>query len=306
MLDLNDLVVFVQVVDHGGFAAASRALGIPKSTLSQRLSALETAVGARLVQRTSRSFVVTEIGRDLYRHAAAMLIEAEAAEHVVKGRLAEPSGTVRITASMPIAQFRLAPLLPRLAASYPKIRIMLHVTDRFVDIVQEGFDIAIRNHFAPLPNTDLVQRRVYFDPTWLVASADYIQDKGMPARAEDVSRLDGLMASATETVWRLHDAEGAVAEVTPSPRYVANETVSLLEAAKAGLGVACLAASFCAPLIASGALVRLLPDWTAGGVTTTLLMPHRRGQLPSVRVVIDQLIAELSQPPRHAHLTYAV
>src|SRR3990170_2884020 len=155
MLNLNDLLVFVRVVDHGGFAAASRALGIPKSTLSQRLSALEKAIGVRLVQRTSRSFVVTEIGRDFHRHAAAMLIEAEAAEHVVKGRLAEPSGTVRITASLPIAQFRLAPLLPRLAASYPKIRIMLHVTDRFVDIVQEGFDIAIRHHFAPLPDTDL-------------------------------------------------------------------------------------------------------------------------------------------------------
>jgi DNA-binding transcriptional LysR family regulator len=305
MLDLNDLVVFVQVVNHRGFAAASRALGIPKSTLSQRLSELEKAIGVRLVQRTSRSFVVTEIGRDFYRHAAAMLIEAEAAEHVVKGRLAEPSGTVRITASMPIAQFRLAPLLPRLAASYPKIRIMLHVTDQFVDIVQEGFDIAIRNHFAPLPNTDLVQRRIYFDPAWLVASVDYIRDKGMPARPEEASRLDGLMASPTETVWRLHDDEGAVAEVTPSPRYVANETVSLLEAAKAGLGVACLAASFCAPLIASGALVRLLPDWTAGGVTTTLLIPHRRGQLPSVRVVADQLIAELSQRPQGAHLTYA-
>jgi DNA-binding transcriptional LysR family regulator len=305
MMDLNDLVVFVQVVDHGGFAAASRALGIPKSTLSQRLSALEKAVGVRLVQRTSRSFVVTEIGRDFYRHAAAMLIEAEAAEHVVKGRLAEPSGAVRITASMPIAQFRLAPLLPRLAASYPKIRIMLDVTDRFVDIVQEGFDIALRSHFAPLPNTDLVQRRIYVDPAWLVASPDYVRDKGMPARAEQVSRLDGLMASPNETFWRLHDSEGALAEVTPLSRYVANETVALLEAAKAGLGVACLAASFCTPLIASGALVRLLPDWSAGGVTTTLLMPHRRGQLPSVRVVVDQLIAELSQPPRGAQLSYA-
>jgi DNA-binding transcriptional LysR family regulator len=305
MLDLNDLVVFVQVVDHGGFAAASRALGIPKSTLSQRLSELEKAIGVRLVHRTSRSFVVTDIGRDFYRHAAAMLIEAEAAEHVVKGRLAEPSGTVRITASMPIAQFRLAPLLPRLAASYPKIRIMLHVTDRFVDLVQEGYDIAIRNHFAPLPDTELVQRRIYFDPAWLVASVEYIRDKGMPARPEEASRLDGLMASPTETEWRLHDDKGAITKVTPSPRYIANETVSLLEAAKAGLGVACLAASFCAPLIESGALVRLLPAWTAGGVTTTLLMPHRRGQLPSVRAVADQLIAALSQRPRGAHLTYA-
>ncbi|RWK41251.1 LysR substrate-binding domain-containing protein [Mesorhizobium sp.] len=305
MLNLNDLLVFVQVVDHGGFAAAGRALGIPKSTLSKRLSELEKAIGVRLVQRTSRSFAVTEVGRDFHRHAAAMLIEAEAAEQVIKGRLAEPSGTVRLTASLPLAQFRLAPLLPRLAASYPKVRIMLDVSDRFVDIVQEGFDIAIRNHFAPLPDTDLVQRRIDYDPAWLVASADYIREKGMPSRPEQANGLDGLMASSSDRVWTLHDGEGAVAEVAPSPRYVANETVSLLEAARAGLGVACLASSFCAPLIESGALVRILPDWTARGVATTLLMPHRRGQLPSVRVVADHLIAELSQRPPGADLINA-
>ncbi|MER8380004.1 LysR substrate-binding domain-containing protein [Mesorhizobium sp. M0923] len=300
MLNLNDLLVFVQVVDHGGFAAAGRALGIPKSTLSKRLSELEKAIGVRLVQRTSRSFTVTEIGRDFHRHAAAMLIEAEAAEHVIKGRLAEPSGTVRITASLPIAQFRLAPILPRLAASYPKVRIMLDVSDRFVDIVQEGFDIAIRNHFAPLPDTELVQRRIDYDPAWLVASLDYIRKNGMPSRPEEANGLDGIMASSSERVWTLHDGQGVVAEVTPSPRYIANETVSLREAARAGLGVACLAGSFCAPLIESGALVRILPDWTARGVATTLLMPHRRGQLPSVRVVADHLIAELSQRPQGA------
>jgi DNA-binding transcriptional LysR family regulator len=305
MLNLNDLLVFVQVVDHGGFAAAGRALGIPKSTLSKRLSELEKAIGVRLVQRTSRSFTVTEIGRDFHRHAAAMLIEAEAAEHVIKGRLAEPSGTVRITASLPIAQFRLAPILPRLAASYPKVRIMLDVSDRFVDIVQEGFDIAIRNHFAPLPDTELVQRRIDYDPAWLVASLDYIRKNGMPSRPEEANGLDGIMASSSERVWTLHDGQGVVAEVTPSPRYIANETVSLREAARAGLGVACLAGSFCAPLIESGALVRILPDWTARGVATTLLMPHRRGQLPSVRVVADHLIAELSQRPQGADLINA-
>ncbi len=297
MLNLNDLHVFVQVVNHGGFAAAGRALGISKSTLSKRLSELEKAIGVRLIQRTSRRFTVTEIGQDFHRHAAAMLIEAEAAEHVIKGRLAEPSGTVRITASLPIAQFRLAPLLPRLAMDYPKVRIMLDVSDRFVDIVQEGFDIAIRNHFAPLPDTDLVQRRIHYDPAWLVASADYIGEKGMPSRPDEANGLDGLMASSSDRVWTLRDGEGAVAEVTPSPRYVANETVSLREAARAGLGVACLAGSFCAPLIESGALVRILPGWTARGVITTLLMPHRRGQLPSVRVVADHLINGLSQRP---------
>lgn len=305
MLNLNDLLAFVQVVDHGGFAAAGRALGIPKSTLSKRLSELEKAIGVRLIQRTSRSFTVTEIGRDFHRHAAAMLIEAEAAEHVIKGRLAEPSGTVRITASLPIAQFRLAPILPRLAASYPKVRIMLDVSDRLVDIVQEGFDIALRNHFAPLPNTDLVQRRIGYDPAWLVASLDYIRKTGMPSRPEEANGLDGIMASSSERVWTLHDGQGVVATVAPSPRYIANETVALLEAARAGLGVACLAGSFCAPLIESGALVRILPDWNARGVATTLLMPHRRGQLPSVRVVADHLIAELSQPPQGADLINA-
>jgi DNA-binding transcriptional LysR family regulator len=302
MLNLNDLLIFVRVVEHGGFAAAGRALKIPKSTLSKRLSELEKAIGVRLVQRTSRSFAVTEIGQDFHRHAAAMLIEAEAAEHVVKGRLAEPSGTVRITASLPVAQFRLAPLLPRLAAQYPKVRIMLDVSDRFVDIVQEGFDIAIRSHFAQLPDADLVQRRIYHDPAWLVAAPNYVREKGMPARPEEANGLDGLMASSSDRVWTLHDGKGAAAEVAPVPRYFANETVSLREAAMAGLGVACLAGSFCARFIESGALVRILPDWTAGGVTTTLLMPHRRGQLPSVRIVADHLIAELSQRQQGADL----
>jgi DNA-binding transcriptional LysR family regulator len=302
MLNLNDLLVFVQVVDHGGFAAAGRALGTPKSTLSKRLSELEKVIGVRLVQRTSRSFAVTDIGRDFYRHAAAMLIEAEAAEQVIKGRLAEPSGTVRITASMPVAQFRLAPMLPCLAARYPKVRIMLDVSDRFVDIVQEGFDIAIRNHFAPLPDTDLVQRRIDYDRAWLVASPDFIRENGMPSRPEEANGLNGIVASSSETVWTLQDAHGAVAEVAPSPHYIANETVCLLEAARAGLGVACLAGGFCAPLIESGALVRMLPEWTARGVATTLLMPHRRGQLPSVRVVADHLITELSPRPRSADL----
>lgn len=297
-MNLNDLALFVKVVDHGGLAPAGRALGIPKSTLSKRLAELEKAIGARLIHRTSRSFAVTEIGQDFHRHAAAMLIEAEAAENVVKGRLAEPSGTVRITASLPIAQLHLAPLLPRLAAEYPKVRIQLEVSDRMVDMVQEGFDLALRNHFAPLPDTDLIQRNLYWDPVWLVASPDYIEAKGLPAGPEDLAAFDGLLASPANRIWTLRNGEGVVAEVTLPPRYFANETTSLLEAAKAGLGVACLAGIFCAPLVKSGALVRVLPEWTAGGVAATLLMPHRRGQLPSVRAIADRLIAELSQRPK--------
>ena len=293
MLNLNDLsLIYVQVVNHGGFAA-SRALGTPKSTLSKRIAELEKHLGVRLIQRSSRSFVMTELGRDLHRHAAAMLIEAEAAEQVVNGRLAEPSGSVRITAAVPVAQYRLAPLLPQLALAYPKIRIELYAVDRFVDIVQEGFDIALRSHYAPLPDSSLVQRRLGFEPNWLVASAAYGQRVGAAATPEDLSRLDGLMVARDADLWSLRDEHGALSEVAPRPRYIANETVALLEAARAGLGIACCPQSFCAALIDNGELVRVLPQWTAGGVTTTLLMPHRRGQLPSVRVIADELIAQL-------------
>ena len=183
MLNLNDLGLFVQAVDSGGFAAAARRLGLPKSTISKRVAELEAALGARLIHRTSRSFVLTELGRDFYDHARGAMIEAEAAEGVVLRRLTEPSGTVRITASVPTAQSRLSGLLPALARAYPKIRLQLHVTDRFVDLVQEGFDIAVRSHFAPLPDSDLVQRRMAVERITLVAAPDYLARRGVPRRA---------------------------------------------------------------------------------------------------------------------------
>ena len=143
MLNLNDLFFFARSVDHGSFAAAGRALNIPNSTLSKRVAELEGQLGIRLIERSSRTFVLTDIGREFYRHAAASLIEAEAAADLIKGRLAEPRGPVRITASVPRAQSALARILPELAMAYPKIAIVLHVTDRSVDIIQDGFDIAI-------------------------------------------------------------------------------------------------------------------------------------------------------------------
>lgn len=295
MLNLNDLLLFVRVVQNKGFAAAGRATGIPKSTLSKRVSALEQHLRVRLVQRTSRSFAVTEAGAEVYRHATAMLAAAEAAEGAVQGRLAEPAGTVRLTASVPTSQFRLATLLPELALTYPKIRLQLHVSDRFVDIVREGFDIAVRSHFAPLPDSDLVHRRLGLQPNILVASADYVSHRGMPSDPKDLAAHDGLLAAVSPPCWQLERADGATAEARPGIRMVADETTVLLGALRAGLGVACLPAEFCRDELADGTLVRVLDDWTAGGVTTSLLMPTRRGLLPSVRAVADFLAERLSR-----------
>jgi DNA-binding transcriptional LysR family regulator len=288
MYNLNDLLIFVQAVETGGFAAAGRRLGLPKSTVSKRVAELEAALGARLIHRTSRSFALTELGRDFHDHARAAVIEAEAAESVVRRRLAEPSGVVKITTSVPTAQFQLADRLPALARAYPKLEVQLHVTDRFVDLVQEGFDIAVRSHFGPLPDSGLVQRRLGTEPIILVAAPGYLAGRGEPRQPDALAEHDGLLVGPSARQWRLRRADDAV-EVTPVPRFLADESVVLLGAATAGLGIACLPETIAAPAIGRGELVRVLPEWTAGSVTTTILTHHRRGQLPSVRAVIDFL-----------------
>lgn len=294
MLNLNDLQVFVQVVEHGGISAASRALNVPKQTLSKRLAMLEQQAGVRLIQRSSRRFKVTEIGEELYRHGAAMLVEAEAAENIIAGRLAEPSGIVRITASVPMVQSTLAPLLPQIAKRHPKLRIVLDASDRFVDILREGYDLAVRSHAGPLPDSELVQRRVRTEAIWLVASPEYLLQREPKAPA-DLADLDGLLIQAGQSGWMLQRDDGVKEFATIKPRYYANEGAALLQACLAGLGIAILPPSMCARELASGALVRVLPEWSTGEITTTLLFPHRRGQLPAVRVVADRIAEHLAQ-----------
>lgn len=293
MLNLNDLRLFVLAVEAGGFAAAARRLGQPKSTLSKRVAELEAELGARLIHRTSRAFVLTEAGTDFLDHARAALIEAEAAEEAVRRRLAEPSGRVRVTASLPTAQMQLAEALPRLARRHPKLRIEVHATDRFVDVVQEGFDIALRSHFAPLPDSGLMQRRLRREPIVLVAAPSYLAAHGEPAGVADLAGHDGLPVGPHGLTWRLtREADGAVEEVAPRPVYAADESTLLLGAAVAGLGIACLPRAMTLAAVQAGDLAPVLPGWRAGEVTTTLLTPHRRGQLPAVRAVIDFLVEE--------------
>ncbi|SMF40282.1 DNA-binding transcriptional regulator, LysR family [Xaviernesmea oryzae] len=292
-LNLNDLHFFVQAVEHGGFSAAGRRLGVPKSTVSKRVAELESRLGVRLIQRTSRSFSLTELGRDFFRHAQASVIEAEMAEATVRTHLGEPSGTVRMTAAVPTAQFVLADHLAELSVRYPKLRLSLHVSDRFVDLVQEGFDIALRSHQAPLPDSTLLQRKLATHPFFVVASPGYIRAHGEPQRPEDLAGHKAVTADFHGEPWRLVSIEGDAVAVTPEPVIAADEPMVMMKAAMAGLGVSCLPTSVCRGALAEGRLVRLLPDWTAGSITTTILMPHRRGQLPAVRAVVDFLSERL-------------
>jgi DNA-binding transcriptional LysR family regulator len=297
MLDLNDFLTFVQVVDGGGFTAAGRMLRIPKSTLSHRIQRLETELGVRLLNRTSRRFAMTDAGEEFYRHAMVMLRDAELAESAIRLRLTEPTGTVRCTTATATMQFALRDVMADFLLRYPKVNVVAHATDRTVDIVGENYDVAIRAHSDPLPNSTLVQRVLTPAPWLLFAGAAYLDAHAAPKTPEDLRHHPSLfmMRTGVGPVWRLRRSGKAKDEaVIPlTPRLLCDDMIALKQAAVAGLGVVALPGYVCREDVRLGALRQVLPDWLAGDSRITALIPYRRGLLPSVRAFIDHLSAEL-------------
>lgn len=294
MLDLNDVYYFVQVVDNKGITAAANALDLPKSSLSRRILALEEALDARLIQRTSRRFVVTDVGEAFYKHGVAMLVEAEAAESVVRQRAAEPVGTIRMSCSVAFAQLALADLIPPFMAEYPRVRIVQHATNRHVDPVHEGFDLCLRAHSAPLPDSALVQRSLATTPWHLFAAPAYLKRKGAPDTPVDLAAHDGVALGGMQDthVWRLRDAvtHDRAEEIPFEPKLLSDDMATLKVAACQSIGIVALPGYVGQSEVKKGQLVRVLPQWTAGVATISLLMPSRRGLLPSVRAFVDFLV----------------
>jgi DNA-binding transcriptional LysR family regulator len=297
MLDLNDFFYFVQVVDRDGFTAAGRTLRLPKSTLSHRIQQLETELGARLLNRTSRHLAMTAAGEEFYRHAVTMLHEAERAETAIRHRVNEPVGTLRFTAAMATMQFALRDIVAAFLDRYPKINVVAHANDRNVDIVGENYDVAVRAHADPLPDSTLVQRRLAPAPWLLFAGAAYLDENGAPHTPADLRNHPSLfmMRSGLAPVWRLRHASAAKKDVVVplAPRLLSDDMVTLKQSATAGLGIVALPGYVCRDDVHSGALRRVLPAWHAGDSTITALIPYRRGLLPAVRVFLDHLAAEL-------------
>lgn len=296
MLDLNDFYYFVQVVDRGGFTAAGRTLRVPKSTLSHRIQQLERDLGVRLLNRTSRRFGMTDAGGDFYHHAVAMLREAEQAEMTIRGRLTEPTGTVRCTAGSATMQFALSDIIADFLVQYPKVNVVAHAADRTVDIVGENFDLAVRAHSDPLPDSNLVQRTLAPAPWYLFAGTDYLKARGAPRTPQDLQEHPSLfmMRTGVQPLWRLRHARQQRDEIVMplTPRLLGDDMVGLQRAAIKGLGVVALPGYICREAVRSGALERVLPDWIAGDSTLTALIPYRQGLLPSVRAFLDHLTAE--------------
>jgi DNA-binding transcriptional LysR family regulator len=301
MQDLNDLYFFAQVVEHGGFASAGRVLGVPKSTLSRRVAALEERLGVRLLQRSSRKFSVTDIGQDYYEHCKALGVEAEAAQAAIDRASAEPSGIIRVSCPITLLHARVDRMLAQFMALHPRVSIHLEATNRRVDVIAERFDVSIRARTPPLPSSEL-RLRVLAERAWrIVASPALLAQHGVPRHPSELARFPslGLGPAVSEHTWELIDPNGARTTYRHTPRLVTDDMVTLRAAALAGVGVVQLPGMVMCDEVASGSLVPLLPEWTLPHHVVHLVFPSRRGLLPSVRALIDYLALEFAQLDEH-------
>ncbi|MDE2407662.1 MAG: LysR family transcriptional regulator [Xanthomonadaceae bacterium] len=297
MQDLNDLYYFAAVVDHGGFAAAERALGIPKSRLSRRISALESELGVRLLQRSTRRFAVTDVGTSVHRHAQSMLAEAQAAREVVDHLSAEPRGSVRVSVPVSMAQQQFPKLLPEFMALYPKVRVQMTISNRRVDVINEGVDVAIRVRSKLDDDGSLVMRSFGQIQELLVASPQYLKRAGRPQSPEELTEHVTLSVSEDEARqrWELHGPDGEVRRIDLQPRITGFDFPMMLTMARDGIGITLLPETVCADSVRRGELEVVLPQWRLPQGIAHAVFASRRGMLPAVRVFIDFLAERL--PP---------
>ncbi|MGF6558338.1 DNA-binding transcriptional LysR family regulator [Pseudomonas sp. S30_BP2TU TE3576] len=295
--DLNTLYYFTQVVEHHGFAAAGRALDMPKSKLSRRIAELEERLGVRLLHRTSRHCSLTEIGQAYYQRCLAMRVEAESAAELIERNRSEPQGLVRVSCPTALLNSWVGPMLTRYMLKYPLVELFIESTNRRVDLIHEGFDIALRVRFPPLENTDMVMKVLGNSTQSVVGSPAFVSRLSTPASPADLSGLPSLHwgAAQREYQWELFGADGSTAMIRHAPRMVTDDLLALRHAAVAGIGIVHLPSVVVRDEIATGQLVELVPGWAPKSGVIHAIFPSRRGLLPSVRTLIDFLGEEFSR-----------
>lgn len=288
-IDLNDYAYFAEVVAHGGFAPAGRALREPKSKLSRRIAGLEARLGMRLIERSSRRFRVTDTGQAFYERCRAILAEAEQAEALVLQAQAEPHGRVRF--SCPTGMVApIGGLIASFLARYPKVRLQLVATDRAVDLIEERIDLALRVRVSLTSDAALTMRSLGTSTRILVAAPQLASGIGTVGQLAAVPAL-ATDDAADDLEWSLESAGGARQAVRVVPRMGCEDMAAVRDAAIAGLGVAILPDHVCRDALRAGTLVRVLPEWRGLQGIVHLVFTTRRGLPPAVRALIDHLAA---------------
>ncbi|HEV3192865.1 MAG TPA: LysR family transcriptional regulator [Polyangiaceae bacterium] len=293
-MDLNEILVFTRVVQAGSFIAASKALGIPKSTVSRRVAELEERLDTRLLQRTSRKLSLTDAGRIFYDHGARIASDVDTAERAVTSLKETPSGLLRITAG-PSARY-LSPIVREYLKRYPEVRVELFTTTRNVDLVEERFDVGIRA--GRLPDSTLIAKSLGHVAWFFAATPGYFKRRGRPRSPDDLARHDVLHFGSGSDRVTIHLQRGEEhADVELMPRLVTTEIDLLYTAAVGGIGLALMPAYQCVEDLRAHRLEQVLRDWVAPPTPVHVVYPSRRHVSPAVKTFVDHLQAKMTPPP---------
>ena len=311
MQDLNDLYYFARVVEHGGFAAAGRALGIPKSKLSRRVAVLEERLGVRLIRRSTRRFSVTELGLVYYHRCLAVLAEAEAAQGVIENARADPEGVIRVACSPGLLASGIGASIAGFMSANPKVDIQLRAPHRPVDVIGDAYDVVVRPGSIGSEQGSLMTRKLGELSRCIVASPAIFEGRAMARSPAELAAFPTLEFGPVhdehpygERTWQLEDKGGQTATVRHRPRMITDDLATLRVAALAGLGVTPLPSPMVEADIAEQRLVHILPDWQPPNELVHAVFSSQRGQLPALRAFLDHLARDC-RPYRHGTLAPA-
>lgn len=296
-LEPNDLLLFARVVDEGSFSRAAERLKLPKSTVSRRVTALETQLGERLLQRTTRKLAVTEFGLAVLEHAHHVAEDVAAAESLAQTRQIEPSGRLRVSMPSDMANIILAPLLAEFVAKYPAIALEIDLSARFVDLIGENFDVAVRMGDLR-DDASLAARRLAVLTVSLYAAPAYLARRGTPSEPEALMEHDALrnLARTGDPLRWVLNRGNEHWEGVPPGRATANSPELLMQMALAGAGITVITDHFALPHLRRGELVQVLPDWRLPTVSAWAVFPGRRLMPARTRVFVDALAAKFVGP----------
>lgn len=295
-MDLNDIVVFTKVVETRSFTGAAEQLGLPKSTVSRKLAQLEERLGVRLVQRTTRKLALTDIGEAYYERCARIVSDLAAAEQLVTDMQATPRGRLRVTAPVDLTTRYLGAIIADFTSGHAEINVEVEATDRVVDLIEEGFDLAIR--FGQLPESTLIARKLCTIEAMLCASPAYLARRGTPATIEDLDSHDRVLftPSPRTQTWTLYSGDATYDFGRPA-RFACNNVGAVHDAALAGAGIALLTDFMIAADLEAGVLVPVLPAWRARSTDTHAVYPARQNMPPRLTLFLDHLAKALGPPP---------
>jgi DNA-binding transcriptional LysR family regulator len=296
-LEPNDLLLFARVAELGSFSRAAERLGVPKSTISRRVSALEARLGERLLQRTTRKLVLTEFGEAVLEHARHVAEDVEAASSLAAHRQVQPSGRLRVTMPGDLGNLVLAPMLAQFASKHPAVRLEIDLSSRFVDLIGEGYDVAIRMGELR-DDASLAARRVAVFTNGLYASPAYLKRRGTPSAPEALLEHEALQVTSRAgdpMPWTLHRGAKRWSGVPPT-RAMANSPELLMRMAVKGAGIAIVNDHFALAHVRRKELVCVLPQWRPAPVSAWAVFPGRRLMPAKTRAFIDALAAMLAGP----------